>query len=375
MAFHDALWQRTQSIDCVNHELGAEDEFDTLHLPHTAQLRAQPQQRRPTTKMDIGSTPSALFAKVVHKALSPTTRMHWIYLLSALTMALYAYWSHRKQGERRSLVSYLFPRDIWLHSSAVADYAFVALTLPLWSAWVVPQLLSAPQVAQHIVQAMQGWLGPVTKPGVPSAELALFYAATLVLAADLKLYWVHRLMHRIPTLWEFHKVHHSAEVLTPISFYRSHPVDMLLHALAEAAVTGFVTAIFLYAFPRELAPATILGVNVFRFAFYVLGANLRHSHIWLSFGPTIEHLVISPAQHQIHHSSDTRHFNRNFGSEFAVWDWVFGTLYIPRGRETLVLGLGAVENDRLRSVWQLLTGPFKALLRNNSPVLARPRRV
>ena len=69
-------------------------------------------------------------------------------------------------------------------------------------------------------------------------------------------------MHRIPALWEFHKVHHSAEVLTPITFYRSHPVDMLVQTVAEALASGIVTSVFLYV-----------------------------------FGSIIERFVISPAQH------------------------------------------------------------------------------
>src|SRR5712692_6347813 len=146
-------------------------------------------------------------------------------------------------------------------------------------------------------------------------------------------------MHRIPALWEFHKVHHSAEVLTPITFYRSHPVDMLGQTVAEALASGIVTSVFLYVFGPSLTLTTILGVNAFRFAFYLFGANLRHSHICLSFGSMIEHLVISPAQHQIHHSADPKHFNRNYGSEFAIWDWVFGSLYCARREERITLGL------------------------------------
>ncbi len=318
------------------------------------------------TEIDFGSHFSTLLATLAHKALSPKSRLNWIYLLSALIMALYAYRTYDLPGKRRSLREYLFPRSVWLHSSALTDYLFVAVTLPAWSLLVVPTLMSAPQVSQHLLSAIQNWLGPAAPNATPTATIALLYSAALIIATDFKLYWVHRLMHRVPMLWEFHKVHHSAEVLTPISFYRSHPVDMLLQAMAEAIITGFVTATFLYVFPQGLAPVTILGVNVFRFAFYLFGANLRHSHIWLSFGPAVEHVVISPAQHQIHHSSDPRHFDRNFGSEFAVWDWIFGTLYVPQRQETLSLGLGKEETRRLGSAWQLLINPFRAVARRAS---------
>jgi hypothetical protein len=53
----------------------------------------------------------------------------------------------------------------------------------------------------------------------------------------------------------------------------------------------------------------------------------------------MEHILISPAQHQIHHSAAKKHFNKNYGSIFALWDWMFGTLYIPESYEDLTYGV------------------------------------
>src|SRR5579863_479552 len=313
---------------------------------------------------DIGANFSGLIASLTLRALSPHSRLNWIYLLSALVMALYACRTYRGLGEKRTLRQILFPRSVWLHSSALTDYRFVAVTLPVWTLWAAPNLLSANRVSQHTLAALTNWLGPIAQSAMPTAAVGLLYTVAQVAASDFARYWSHRMMHRVPVLWEFHKVHHSAEVLTPISLYRSHPLDTLLTELAEVVVVGIVSAIFLYLFPQGLTLVTILGVNAFRFAFNFFGANLRHSHIWFSFGSAAEHFIISPAQHQIHHSADPRHFNRNFGSEFAVWDWIFGTLYIPRQREDLILGLGAAENRRLGSTWEMLINPIRAMRRH-----------
>ena len=92
---------------------------------------------------------------------------------------------------------------------------------------------------------------------------------------------------------------------------------------------------------------------------YILGANLRHSHIWLSFGPFVEHIFFSPAQHQIHHSTDPRHFNKNFASDLSIWDWMFGSLYVTHGKENIRVGL--VESDgrnSYKSVWDMYVQPF-----------------
>ncbi len=66
---------------------------------------------------------------------------------------------------------------------------------------------------------------------------------------------------------------------------------------------------------------------------------MRHSHVWLSYGDLLEHLFISPAQHQIHHSRAVEHHGKNYGEVLAIWDWMFGTLYVPNGKEDLDFGL------------------------------------
>jgi sterol desaturase/sphingolipid hydroxylase (fatty acid hydroxylase superfamily) len=312
---------------------------------------------------DVGTAFSTIISAVAHKVLAPTYRLHWIYLLSALIMAFVAYWASRKRGELSTLSQFLFPRGIWLHPSAITDYFYVALIMPLWSFLVVPNLVSSKAVTRHLLSTAQTLFGPHPPIAISPLATGLIYTVALIAVADFKLYWVHRLMHRIPALWEFHKVHHSAEVLTPITFYRSHPVDMLGQTLAEALASGTVTAVFLYIFGPNLTVVTILGVNAFRFAFYIFGANLRHSHIRLSFGSTIEHFVISPAQHQVHHSADPKHFNRNFSSEFAIWDWMFGTLYCARREERITLGLGSAHRGTLRTVRQLVLIPFYTVSR------------
>ena len=68
------------------------------------------------------------------------------------------------------------------------------------------------------------------------------------------------------------------------------------------------------------------GMNIFACLFMLLGSNLRHTHLWIDYGPRLSRILISPAQHQIHHSADPRHFDKNIGFIFAFWDDLFGTL-------------------------------------------------
>jgi hypothetical protein len=102
----------------------------------------------------------------------------------------------------------------------------------------------------------------------------------------------------------------------------------------------------------------VLGLNALVFAYYLAGYNLRHSSVWLSYGRAMEQVLISPAQHQIHHSSDPRHADRNFGFIFACWDGLFGTLYVPQGRETLTFGITGGEAREFDSIRRLYFLPL-----------------
>ena len=83
---------------------------------------------------------------------------------------------------------------------------------------------------------------------------------------------------------------------------------------------------FLFFFGAKAELVTVLGANAILFVFNTLGSNLRHSHVWITYGPVFERFLISPAQHQIHHSQHARDHGRNFGAVLALWDWVGGSL-------------------------------------------------
>ena len=136
-------------------------------------------------------------------------------------------------------------------------------------------------------------------------------------------FFVHKAMHRVPFLWRLHRVHHSAEVLTPLTLFRVHPIESVIYFFRGLFVFGLISGIFIWLFGRELTFFHILGVDALGFIFNLAGANLRHSHIWLSFG-RFEKYFISPAQHQFHHSKDHEH--PNFGTYLAFWDRMNGTL-------------------------------------------------
>ena len=193
--------------------------------------------------------------------------------------------------------------------------------------------------------------------------IVTLYTASLFLFSDFTRYWLHRLLHKSELLWAFHQVHHSAEVLTPITFYRVHPVESVLFGFRYALSTGFVTGIFLYLFGAQLSLFDILGVNALHFIALFIGSNLRHSPVPLAYYHCLEHWFISPKQHQQHHTP--AYSNKNFGGVLAIWDTLFNTLQTNSNLPSniKVYGLKAEESLRLHSIKDLLFKPFISIIR------------
>lgn len=191
--------------------------------------------------------------------------------------------------------------------------------------------------------------GPlITDPGWRSH---LFYSVLIFLAADLGFFISHLTLHKVPFFWEFHKVHHSAQVLTPITVERLHPVDLVLTGFCISVLTGLVAGTLDYVVPLAVE-YRIANFGAIFFV-YSLTANFRHSHIWLSYGWHLSHVLSSPAQHQIHHSSDPAHFDKNMGLVLSVWDWLCGTLYVPKQQENLTFGIDGKEDEQYQNLFKL----------------------
>lgn len=253
-----------------------------------------------------------------------------IYIPSFL---LIAYLIYRYRSNAGSFFAWLFPRNIYLHKSHFVDIKL----------FVLGRVLAAFGLFNNVAVSAVTAAGVLALIGGKTLDAAswhpIWITLLLVIAADFKVYWVHRIHHEMALLWPFHSVHHSAEVLTPVTVYRKHPIYDLISTAFGAVILGILQGVLLGFFVGKVEISTIAGSNLIYFLFNFLGSNLRHSHIWLSYGPWVERIFISPAQHQIHHSLAQKHNNKNYGEVLAVWDWMFGTLYVPQTREELTFGL------------------------------------
>lgn len=296
----------------------------------------------------------------------PNAEIYWLYLLSALAIGLGVYvWQHSKARglSLNELLGFFLPRHIYAHKSAIVDYKYYFPSKILYGFFVVGFLvISTVTIGGYCKSFLQHLFGPVKFQVEAGLSVKFIYTVLLVLAVDVGYFIAHYLEHKVPLFWEFHKVHHSAEVLTPITNYRLHPMDDCLQTFFMSLFGGAAIGIFGYFFYNGLETISILNVSVVMLVYNVT-ANLRHSHIWLSYGWALSHVFYSPAMHQIHHSIAARHLDKNFGRVFSFCDYLAGTLYVPREQEDIKWGLRNQEHTEYSSVWLLLVLPVKKAAR------------
>jgi len=279
---------------------------------------------------------ASAIADPVRALTEPTKRVFWPHLLvSALIVAIL--WA--RGSRRRSLFEAVASPRLWLHRSAREDYLLFVVRGVLRLTLFAPFAIAAVPLAARLAARCTALFGASPLAHTSHAVALGAFTLTLFVVEDFSRFLFHFAAHRVGWLWELHRVHHSAEVLTPFTLYRIHPVEGLLNRLRGTLTTVLVAGLFAWLFPGKVRGLEILGVDALGFLWSFAGANLRHSHAWISYGPRIERWLLSPAQHQVHHGIEPRHHDSNFGTVIAVWDRLFGTLYVPEGRERITFGL------------------------------------
>jgi sterol desaturase/sphingolipid hydroxylase (fatty acid hydroxylase superfamily) len=312
-----------------------------------------------------GAALSAAGAKLAHILLSPGT-FSLASLASALCVAtLYLGLKHQRRRRPlrpRVLLRALFPRRLRQSRSSRADIGFFVLNVfvvGLMFGWAALSYQFVNGATHRLLVATFGATEPA---GLSAVQAAGVMTLVLFLAYELG-YWIdHWLSHNIPVLWEFHKVHHTAEVLSPLTNFRVHPVDTIVFNNILALVMGPAGGLASYLMGQSVQPITVADSNIIVLAFFFLIGHLQHTHFWIAFTGVWGRLILSPAHHQIHHSTDPAHFNRNLGSFLAIFDWMFGTLYLPsRKRQKLDFGVEPKTRDTHTMAEGFVAPVFRAL--------------
>lgn len=294
----------------------------------------------------------------------------WVFLATSLLLAWIGWRLHYAARHGRGAFSFLrfmFPGSVYYHRSTWVDLQLNVINQLFSPISLAVTAFATGLIASGITRALF-WLFPGHNPDFEwSLWPLLGFTLALALVSDFATYVTHRLFHTVPALWEIHKVHHSAEVLSPLTILRKHPLFDVSSRVLKALLMGPLQGAIFFIWAGPVDALTAFGANLVFAVFHIFGAGLRHSHVWLSYGPILERIIISPAQHQIHHSKAREHWDKNYGMMFAVWDWMFGSLYIPKGYEELEFGIrgdasenfSGIRGGLLRPVvraWQVATG-------------------
>lgn len=289
----------------------------------------------------------------------------WPSLLLTLVLAVFLYWYRDGRGARGADGSerasgfwqFLFPLDIYAHQSARVDiglWLLVRLLRPLWAVSVLAAV--GPSVEQFVIGVLEGLVG-ATPAWKTNLAWMLLYSLVALLLYDFVFFLTHLSMHKFPALWALHKVHHSAEVLTPLTRHREHFLAAPIWAVGAAFSYGVAAGVFAYLFAGDITEATLMNIGFFALLFGFNG-TFRHYHVQFNYPVWLSKWLQSPAMHHIHHSSLPAHRDKNLAAVTSIFDRLFSTLYIPEVDEPTPWGLDEDDQAHTRSVWQNVLAPF-----------------
>lgn len=166
----------------------------------------------------------------------------------------------------------------------------------------------------------------------------------LFIVKDFIQWSTHILLHRNAMLWEFHKVHHSVEEMGFAAHLRYHWMENVIYKTIQ------------------YVPLAMLGFGLQDFIlvdmFAIAVGHFNHSNINVPLG-VFKYVLNNPQMHIWHHAKDIpQGYGINFGITLSIWDYIFGTAYIPKSGRDEKLGF----NDDAafpKSFWAQFIYPFK----------------
>jgi sterol desaturase/sphingolipid hydroxylase (fatty acid hydroxylase superfamily) len=256
-----------------------------------------------------------------------------------------------------AFIRYCVPLDVITSWSCRVDVGYVAVK-HFVNAWLLaPILVSSAVVANLTHDRLEAALGP--RPGALPIPFLLGSVIVLcVLVQDFTQFLIHYGHHKIKTLWDVHKVHDSSETLTfGLSVKRTHMIEEAINLVLTSIVLGLTVGGLSYALGIAMWSSEMMGVDSWFLLSLFSFWHLRHSHLSLSYG-WLEHILQSPAQHQLHHSLEREHWDKNFGLLFSFWDKLFGCFLRSVDPGSYRVGLPPASRQDYDSVLKLYLTPF-----------------
>jgi len=211
-------------------------------------------------------------------------------------------------------------RRAWLR-----DVAFLALNGHFFSLWTAALTGAAALAATKGLRAVGLELKGFQ---VTQWPVAAQFVAFLVLS-DFLQWCIHNLLHRVPWLWTFHKVHHSITTMDWIGNWRFHWMEIVVYKSLQWLPLAWLGA----------SPEAVFAVAVVT----TIWGDFNHANLDVGLGP-LGYLLNSPRMHLWHHDQSSEGgAAKNFAIVFSLWDHLFGTAFWPRDRSPERLGYPGME--------------------------------
>ena len=204
-------------------------------------------------------------------------------------------------------------------------------------------------------------IGVLPVAGAGLEILAMIFVPLFI--HDFWFYWPHRIEHKVPILWEFHKIHHSDERMNTSTWAQDHFLQESGRAFFPVFTLGLIIDLHLAEAGKAALSSTIFLIGLSMFYHSAIRVRLQ----WL------DRMLVTPPVDRIHHSLDAEHYNRNSADVLPIFDIVFGTYYRPEREEFPATGLGP-DFPALRSLLSAQFGPLAAaglMLRRKSNIWTR----
>tara|TARA_B100000929_G_scaffold27793_1_gene20517 strand:- start:3073 stop:3954 length:882 start_codon:yes stop_codon:yes gene_type:complete len=260
-----------------------------------------------------------------------TNYFYWLLGLSLLVFALEIIIPWRKKQP-------IFRKGFWL------DAFYMIFNFFLFS------LIGYNALSNVGVELFNDFLGLFGIDNLVAIEVQDFpvWAQLLIMfiIADFIQWNVHRMLHRVPWLWKFHQVHHSVKEMGFAAQFRFHFVETLVYKSAQ------------------YIPLAMIGFGIEQFfvvhMFSVFIGHLNHANLDWSYGP-LGYVLNNPRMHIWHHAKalpPEHKYGMNFGLSLSIWDYLFGTAYVPKSGKDIEIGFDGDERFPHDFTGQL-TYPFK----------------
>lgn len=183
----------------------------------------------------------------------------------------------------------------------------------------------------------------IALPGIP--EWGRVIAAILLF--DIWMYIWHRLNHRVPFLWRFHRVHHSDPHMDVSTATRFHTGEIVFSSILRIPVI------------------LLLGMQLWELFIYeilvVIVVQFHHANINLpgKLDNCLRWVIVTPHMHKVHHSRWQPETDSNFSTIFSFWDRIWSTFRLHDPLDTIELGLDEFDREEDQKVSGLFKTPFK----------------